>query len=71
MEEYHIQCSNGWQHTFKAKSERAAKMYATKQLSHGCGNMTLCRVTSEYTAMLIAARGFWSSLNSFGWDNWK
>ena len=71
MNNYMILCQNGWSEYFKAKSDRAAKVYATKQLSHGCGNMSLCKSIEGGFLEILGYRMFWQKLNKFGWKPWK
>lgn len=49
------------------KSDRAAKIFATQYIAFGCG----CVTVTNFETGQIFRRTFWSSIGSFGWDNWK
>jgi len=63
---YIIIYSSGVRGTFKCKSLRAAKMMATKNLTHG-NSVTIL----DDKGNAICVRNFRQSLNSFGWDKWQ
>lgn len=69
---YTIVCSGGFCEDFMAKSDRAAKIYASKGLSFGCGHLTLYS-NRDFNGdrMEVGTREFWQSLNRFGWERWK
>ena len=46
-------------------SLHGAKRMASKNLTHGCGNVTIYKENN-----LICRREFWSRLSSFGWGKW-
>lgn len=50
----------GWSENITAKSLRGLKQKASRDLSYGCGNLTL------ETEDAIYVRRFWRRLNKFG-----
>jgi hypothetical protein len=70
MQKYYIRFSNGFEETFLAKSDRAAKCYATKRLTFESGAVCLSKIDVDDKKTPIAWRDFWQNLNNFGWDKW-
>lgn len=70
LNKYMMNFDSGYAECFKAKSERAAKSYATKALTHGGGGVNLYLI-DEGSQVFIGFRNMWQSLNSFGWDKWS
>lgn len=65
MQTYQISYSSGVTHFPRLKSDRVARVYATKYLAYGSD------VIIYAGNAVVGTKSFWSNLTRFGWDRWQ